>query len=256
MSKIDGENINVCEAFVLREEDIGKTKEILNAKQLAAEILNKANAKAQQIEEQANAQAKALIDEAIADANAKKDEIEEEARQAGHQLGYQAGLEKIQSDLTAKIENVDRFAHAQFQIKERIIKSAHNDIVNLVISICDKICHKKLNTDNEILYNIVKASINLLKDKESVNIIVNPEMAHKIYDISENLKDEILSLQNIKIMEDVSVSTDGAIVEGLSSRVDGRISSQIDEITQKLLIELQTAKESELSEEAEKNVDN
>ena len=159
--------------------------------------------------------------------------------------------------MTDLIENVDKFAKSEFEIKKRIVKSAHNDIVNLVVAIADKVCQKQLRLDRQILYNITKASINLLSDKEQVRIFVNPNMAKKIYAISEELKNDIFSLQSIKIVEDSSVSEDGTIVESLSSRIDNRISSQIDEITQKLLVELQTIDEehlvSEIRQENRKN---
>ena len=113
------------------------------------------------------------------------------------------------------------------------------------------VCQKKLKLDRDILYNITKNSINELKNKEAVTIFVNPNMAKKIYSISESLQKDILSLQSIKIVEDSSVSEDGTIVESISTRVDNRISSQIDEIAQKLLVELQSIDEDKLVSELE-----
>ena len=60
-------------------------------------------------------------------------------------------------------------------------------------------------------------------------------------------------MKSIRIVEDSSVSEDGTIVESISSRIDNRISSQIDEITQKLLVELQSIDEDKLVSEIEKN---
>jgi flagellar biosynthesis/type III secretory pathway protein FliH len=73
-----------------------------------------------------------------------------------------------------------------------------------------------------------------LKDKETINIIVNPIMAERIYSISDNLKERITQLKSIKIIEDNSVSPDGTIVESPLSRVDSRIKSQIKEISKNL----------------------
>ena len=230
-----------------------RAQEIINAKKLAQELLLKAKQQAQVIIDEAKQKAQAHIDAAVEEANSKVAEITEDARQKGHQTGYEEGQIAIKRDLVEQIENLDKFAKSEFEIKKRIIKSAHNDIVNLVVMIADKVCHKKLKMDREILYNITKYSINELKDKESVTIFVNPSMAKKIYAISETLQKDILSLQSIKIVEDNSVSEDGTIVESISSRIDNRVSSQIDEIAQKLLVELQSIDEDKLVSELKNN---
>lgn len=228
---------------------------LINAKTLAKEIVDKAKQEAEQqacaIIAEAAEKAQKNTDEAILQANLKVDEITENARREGYEKGYEEGQQTIRQELTDKIENLDKFAQSEFEIKKRIIKSAHNDIVNLVIAIAEKVCRKELAIDGEILYNITKAAINELKEKEEVKIFVNPNMAHKIYEISDTLKDNILSLKSIKIVEDASVSEDGTIVEAISSRVDNRVSSQIDVIAQKLLVELQTMDENDLVAELE-----
>lgn len=250
MSRIDSEKVNFGSSYVLPTSDEQlKVKELVSAKKVAQELIEKAQQKARAILEDAQKLAKEHMDKAVEETNSKVAEITEDARQKGHQIGYEEGQIAIKRDLVEQIENLDKFAQSEFELKKRIIKSAHNDIVNLVVAIADKVCHKKLKIDREILYNITKHSINQLKDKESVTIFVNPSMAKKIYSISENLQKDILSLQAIRIVEDASVSEDGTIVESISTRIDNRISSQIDEITQKLLVELQSIDEDKLVSE-------
>lgn len=258
MSRIDSEKVNLGSSYVLTTSDEQlRAQELVRAKSQALDLISKAKIQVEQILEEAKKNAKIKADELIADANAKVEQITEAARADGYQKGYEQGQVAARQDMTDLIENVDKFAKSEFEIKKRIVKSAHNDIVNLVVAIADKVCQKQLRLDRQILYNITKASINLLSDKEQVRIFVNPNMAKKIYAISEELKNDIFSLQSIKIVEDSSVSEDGTIVESLSSRIDNRISSQIDEITQKLLVELQTIDEehlvSEIRQENRKN---
>jgi len=239
-------------SFVLGTSDEQmRAQAIINAKSIANEIIEKAKQQAQAIVEDTQKKAQKHMDDAVAQANAQVDEITENARKQGYEKGYEEGQQAIRQDLTERIENVDKFAQCEFEIKKRIIKSAHNDIVNLVIAIAQKVCRKELEIDNEILYKITQAAINELKEKEEVKIFVNPNMARKIYEISDRLKEDILSLKNIKIVEDSGVSEDGTIVESINSRVDNRVSSQIDVIAQKLLVEFQTADEDELVREVE-----
>ena len=252
MSRIDSGKVNFGASYVLpTSDDQLRAQELVSAKKVAQELIVKAQKQAQAIIEEAKQNAQKHIDEAVAQANEKVAEITQEARENGHKIGYDEGQEAIKNDLIGQIENLDKFVKSEFEVKKRIIKSAHNDIVNLVILIAEKVCQKKLKVDREILYNITKRAINELKDKESVTIFVNPNMAKKIYSISEALQKDILTLQSIKIVEDSSVSEDGTIVESISTRIDNRISSQIDEIAQKLLVELQSIDEDKLVSEIE-----
>ena len=247
MNRIDSEKVNLGSSYILTTSDEQmKAQEIVNAKTVAGDIITQARGQAQELVAETQKKAQKHLDDAIAQANSQVESIREEARKSGFEQGYQEGMAKIKYDLIDQINNLDRFVLSEFDIKKRIIKSAHNDIINLVVTIADKVCRKKLELDSEVLYNITKAAINELNDKESVNIIVNPIMAQRIYDISEGLKQDILSLKSIKIIEDSNVSADGTIVESISSRVDSRVSSQIDEITQKLLTGLQTLSEDKL----------
>ncbi|MCQ2753665.1 MAG: flagellar assembly protein FliH [bacterium] len=107
------------------------------------------------------------------------------------------------------------------------------DIVELVSIIADKVCHIKF--DDKVLKKITLDAIKELNDKENVTIIVNPELLDNINNLAENFKEEIPKMQSIRIIEDNSVSPDGVIVETMTSRLDSRVSAQIQEIAQQML---------------------
>lgn len=249
MSRIKADNINFKEDFFVPVSDgsgNSKTEEekklILSAESEAKQIIEKAKSECVNLIEQAKEQAKAEIAE-----------MANQGRQEGFEAGKQQGLRAITEELSDKIYAVNNFAKGSFELKDAIIKSAHTDIVSLVIQIAKKVCSKSLELDNRILEEITLKAIHSLQEKEKINIIVNPEMAEKIYSISDTLKEKIPQLNSIKVIEDNSVSPDGTIVESPMSRVDCRISSQINELADKLLTALNSAKTSELmpSEDAQ-----
>ncbi len=245
MSRIDSESINLGESFVLNLESSKKAEE---NKIKALSILEQAKAQAQNMIEQAKLQAE---QEAFAVAESIREEAKNQGYQEGFERGYQDGFSKINAELSERISSFNTFVESAFDIKKRIIKSLHLEIVNLVSEISKKICQKQLLIDEQVLLNITKAAIALLKEKETVTVIVNPIMRDSVMQIAEQIKSENSLISNIKIVENVSVSPDGTIVEGISGRVDSRISSQIDEIVQKLLTQVQTVSEEQLVEESE-----
>ena len=235
MTKIKSGNIKYGESFVVPIEQSSHSKKIQEALEKEQEIILRGQEEAKKIIEQAQVQGQQIIEDAKIQAQNEVDAIHKQAYDEGFEAGRQEGLENITQELTDKIISVNDFAKSQFDIKQNIVKSADLDIVRLVIEIAHKVCYKSLELDEKVLKEITKKAILALKEKEDITIIVHPEMAKKIYAISEELKEIIPQLSSIKIIEDTSVSPDGTVVESPLSRVDSRIKSQIDEITEKLM---------------------
>lgn len=225
-------------SFIVPIEQSPHNIKIQEALAKEKEIIRQGELKAQEILENAQRQGEELIEKAVAEANSQVDEITQKAHQEGFDAGYQEGFAKITEEMENQIVSIDNFAKSNFDIKNNIIKSASLDIINLVVEIAQKVCSKSLELDDNILKEITQNAIMALKDKENITIIINPEMAEKIYAISEELKEQIPQLSSIKIIEDNSVSPDGTIVESPLSRVDSRVRSQINEISDKLMAKL------------------
>ena len=201
LSRIEGKNINFGSSFVLNAE--GKTslnKEISDAGLIADSIVLEAKKQAQVILAQAQDQAQQMIAQAQEQARASQDEITAEWRRKGYDEGYQDGSERIISDMEDLIYNINNFAKCRFEIKNRIIKSLHKDILELVLEISQKICKTNIIQRDEVLENTIIEAISHLKEKENVTVIVNPEMAEKIYAISEDIKNAVHTLESVKII--------------------------------------------------------
>lgn len=235
MTRIKGDNIQLGGSFVVSIEDCGHKAKINAALEKEQEIIFQGEQKAAEIIEQANLQAQQIIETAQNEALSRVDEITQQAHNEGFEAGRQEGLENITNELQDKIIAVNDFAQSNFDIKNNIIKSAHSDIIRLVVEIAQKVCSTALELDDNILKELTLQAIKSLKDKEDITIIVHPEMAQKIYAISDEFKEQIPQLSSIKIIEDASVSPDGTIVESPMSRVDSRVKSQINEIAEKLM---------------------
>jgi flagellar biosynthesis/type III secretory pathway protein FliH len=119
-------------------------------------------------------------------------------------------------------------------MKKNIIDSATLDIVELVSAIANKVCH--IEFDDKVLKKITIDAIKELNEKENITIIVNPKLVENINSMVQDFKDEIPKLESVKIVEDNSVSPDGVIVETLTTRLDSRISTRIEEIARNMLM--------------------
>ena len=239
-NRIKSDEIQIGNSYVLPIEQSNVTAQQAKVKKIIEEtdakvqqILGDAENQSQNILETANNEAARIIEEARKKAEQEYETIKQQAYQEGFTKGEQDGLTNFQNNSYDALNSLDVLASTTFDMKKNIIDSASIDIVELVASIADKICHLKFDT--KMLYKITLDAIKQLNDKESITIIVNPLLVDRINALADKFKQEIPKLQSIKILEDNSVSPDGVIVETLNSRLDSRISTQINEIAQKML---------------------
>lgn len=218
---------------IIKSAELQKQQLIKAGQTQANEII----AQAQQLVEQAKQECANLVEAAKTEATNESVKIREIAQKEGFEEGYKQGFTEGTNSLEEKFRALDLFAKSQYDVKHNIIKSAELDIVDLVLAISRKVCKKALDYDTEILKNITVDAIKQLKDKENITITISPELAEKIYSISEELKEEIPKLNSIRIIEDANVSADGTIVETPLSRVDCRLKTQIDQIAEKMMSE-------------------
>ena len=256
LTRIKASEIQMGSNFVMpidnpyKAEHIIKTAEIQKQQLIQAgqKQANEIIAQAQQLVEQAKQECANLIEAAKKEATTESTQIKEMAQKEGYNAGYKQGFEEGTNSLEEKFKALELFAQAQYDIKHNIIKSAELDIVDLVLAIARKVCKKSLDEDIEILKNITVDAIKQLKDKECITITISPELAEKIYSISDKLKEEVPKLNSIRIIEDANVSADGTIVETPLSRVDSRLKTQIDQIAEKMMSEHYSTIEDEVTE--------
>ena len=241
-SRIKSSNVQMGREYVLPIEDTPVTQQQAKVKAIIAqtemkkkEMMAAAEGKANTIIEQAETRAAHIIEDARKKAEEEYEQIKQEGYDAGFEKGLHDGLEKFDNDAAEALKSLDTLAQSSFEMKHDIIKSAEKDIVELINAIALKICGKPI--DDNLLYKITAETVMQLPDKENITIIVNPKLVGRIASFSERFKYEIPNVKNIKIVEDSALSDDGTIVESISSRVDARISSKIEEIGKRLRAE-------------------
>ena len=239
-NRIKSDEIQIGNSYVLPIEQSNVTVQQAKVKKIieetdakAQQIIGQAENQSQSIIENANNEASRILEEARKKAEQEYESIKQQAYQEGFTKGEQDGLTNFQNNSYDALNSLNVLASTTFDMKKNIIDSASIDIVELVACIADKVCHLKFDT--KMLYKITLDAIKQLNDKESITIIVNPLLVDRINALADKFKQEIPKLQSIKILEDNSVSPDGVIVETLNSRLDSRISAQINEIAQKML---------------------
>lgn len=263
----------------IKENEVQKSHQeaelILNrAKEQAQSLLNEAQAEAEKIlndaQQEVQQRKQEIIDEAIKRAdeiveNAKltsqneneqllatsKEEIEQERLETiknAYEEGHKDGVNHAQEELEGKITDFDNFCSNQYEIRDKILKSANKDILDLIINISKKILLKEL--DAKTLDKIIKNAISMLEKKENITIILSEKYAKILYELQQkSLGEDIeLNLENFKQYENFDVvfnpdfNNDTIIVENLKERYDASINSQLDVIIRNIYDNSQNGK--------------
>ena len=200
-------------------------------------IIENANKSAEEIKSNAVLEANDIV----AKANADKDNIVNEAKTSGQKQGFEAGynegLEKLKADYAKQINALNVLAGASFEVKNEIVYSSETEILELALLIAEKVVRVKFDNDINAVKSMTQTAISMLKEKENLKLVVNPKIIEYVKNLVPELEQDIDGAGQIKIVQDKAVSPDGIVVESVSSRIDARISTQMETLARTLLID-------------------
>ena len=207
----------------------------------ASEIINNAQNEANTLIEQAKKQAEDLLEEAKTNKNEiltnAQSEIERSSQEAairGYEEGYQDAQNKFFEENEEKIKGFDEFCQNQNIVRDKILKNASREILNIIQNISNCVLLKEL--DPETLEKIIKNTITLFDKKENITIVLSEKYAKLLFELQQKQSDIELNFNDFKQYEGFNVvynkelAPDTIIVENLKERFDSSIISQLDKI--------------------------
>ncbi len=181
---------------------------------LAAERQSKAD----KIKLNAEMEAEKIISEAKANA------LMEE--QSAFEEGLRKGLEKMKP-LEEFLNNVARELDG---FKDYYPHKLEPEMVNLVMSIANKIIKDKLDDDREIIVRNVQDAFKELTDKEFVKIRVHAEDLEMLSQFKPELLDLFHEIKKMEIVVDEVVDRGGCIIETNEGTIDATIRNQMKKL--------------------------
>lgn len=217
-------------------------KVVKDAEAVAFETVRKKTNEAQQLREEAQAEAERIVAEAKKSAEdlealtkTKTAQVEKEAYEKGYGEGRDAGFASGHEEVSRLIERLHVIMEKAMDKRAEILETSESQIVDLVLLISKKVI-KVLseNQKNVVVSNVVQA-LRKLKTRGDVVIRVN------IADLqltSAHTKDFMQMVENVKsitVVEDSTVDRGGCVIETDFGQIDARISSQLNEIEERIL---------------------
>jgi len=209
--------------------------------------LNDIETSARTLLDSAREDAKAIVDEAKAEAARLLEnlcsETEEDARKRGYEAGFEEGKKAVfENHMSEYQEDIEALSSALRHIrssledgKRRLEKAAERDLVTLALAVAKKVIDHEVSVTPEVAANVARRAVGLLGERETVELLLNPDDIKLIEAYLPELRKEFADLREVQLTPVNSVPRGGCVARTEVGTVDARIESQIDQIAKELL---------------------
>ena len=203
----------------------------------AQEILNLAVSQAEHIEEEARKQAEAIVRNAqeesrayLSQAKIEAESIKETAFQEGYQEGSLTGKDEAQTQLAARMEpdirSFNALLHALDEQQELFLLSQDIPILELILSVTEKILGTATAIRPELIQHIIKNVLVALNETGRIIIKVNPVHIPYLNDHGAIFDD--IDPDRLQIEEDPEIKPGSCHVETEMGFTDVDIDEQME----------------------------
>ena len=181
------------------------------------------------------ARAKSEAAQIVSDAQAERDRLRNEAETTGFDKGHQEGYEKGVAEVDRLIDRMHTILEQVMKRREEILADTESQIVELVILMARKVIKILSENQKNVVMANTMAALKKVKTRGEVTLRVNLEDVKLTTANAQEFINHVENVQGITVLEDSTVERGGCIVETDFGAIDARISSQLQELENKIL---------------------
>lgn len=227
---------------LLEEAKAEAEKIVKNAKDAAFEEVKRQTDEASVLKADAQKQAEEIIAKAkadaakiIQDAHSEEQKIKISAKEDGFKQGHDEGYSAGESEIGRLVDRLRKMVEAVMLRREEILKETEQQIIDLVILMTRKVVKIISETQKTTIMSNILAALKKVKTRGTVALHVNLEdLRLATANVDEFIK-RVENIQGITVVEDSTVEKGGCIVETDFGAIDARISSQLNELEDKIM---------------------
>ncbi len=174
----------------------------------------------------ARREAAALVAEARREAERLKDAARREGLEAGRAEGRKA-LEQAAEALRSAAQELA--GH-----KERLYREARDQVVELALALANRVLGPLAEGDEGAVIRVVERALQLLSDRESLTIRVNPQDLRSLVEAKPQILEAFDGIQKLTVLEDPAVKRGGCLVQTPTAEIDARLDTQLAELVRSL----------------------
>lgn len=165
-----------------------------------------------------------------AEAKTKIEIAKNEAYERGLSEGKREGVEIEKNRLSLTLNTFTSLMEELAKLKEKTLEGFEEEILNLSVSIAEKVIHREVSTEKDVVLSVVKEAIKSILDREEMKIRLNPADYNYMMEVDPGILSSFGDVRSVAFEEDEGIEPGGAIIETLFGEVDARLDKQLDEI--------------------------
>ncbi|MCR4589283.1 MAG: hypothetical protein K5668_00495 [Lachnospiraceae bacterium] len=198
--------------------------------QMAEEALAAARAEADSIVAEANEQAQAILSEAEQNAAAALESAKSEGFNAGHDEGYNAGLqeaEAIKAEYQGMIESLENEYQKKMDELEPVFVDALTDIY-------EHIFHVSLADKKEVIFHLIQDAVRKVEGNEGFIIHVSKDDFGYVSMQKQELLGGVTNGDDVEIVEDMTLKSNECFIETGGGIFDCSLETQLEGLKREL----------------------
>ena len=154
----------------------------------------------------------------------------QEGFEAGHREGLAQGTEEGRRQFQAQAEPA-LAAFSQVQgLYEELWNINEPAMVQLVLSIAEKVIFREVQTSPEVIKNVFKAALDNLQEQHQAVFRVNPQDLGMLEELQKEIRDHVKGLLKITLESDDNLSRGDLIMETESGRLDATMKTRLQAV--------------------------
>lgn len=163
----------------------------------------------------------------------------EEVQRQGYDEGYQVGAAQAEEDLNrqwaAQLGEAQSVVEHAYATKETIITEGETFVVELSVSIAEKIISKKLAKAPEMAMKLFEKALSRRNEQGVIILCVSPLQLAYVQAAKDELITVLDSQAELQIVPDSTIKEGSCIVRSTFGSIDARVDTQLEAIREQLL---------------------
>lgn len=157
-----------------------------------------------------------------------------EAYNTGYSEGIQEGRIREKQELSHTLASVEKLIKALETLKTELLERCEADILSLSMAVAEKVIHKEISINRDVIVAVLKDTIRQIKDKEGLRIRLNPDDYNYITEIKPDFLNNYNDMNNVRFEVDGQIQRGGAVVETNFGEMDAQLNHQLQRIKESL----------------------
>ena len=221
------------------EKDFEQIK--IDAENNAFDRIKKATDESKQKLQEAELKAREIVSEAeikskemLIEVEQKVSDIETQARDRGYDAGRNKGYDEGKEEVTRLVNSLNKIISATIERRNEIIRNVEKQLVMIVVLIARKVVKTISEHQKGVVMHNIREALLKVRGRTDVVIRVNIEDLGLTTEHKDEFMKMVEDIRNVTILEDSTVDRGGCIIETDFGNIDARISSQFQEIEDRI----------------------